>query len=98
MMDKLRATKEADGSSMLDNTLMLWGNELGAGNSHTYKDIPWLLAGGAGGALKMGRYMQYSDQPHNNLLVSVCNAMGFDDVSTFGIPGVCTGPLPGLMA
>jgi hypothetical protein len=98
MMDKLRATKEADGSSMLDNTLMLWGNELGAGNSHTYKDIPWLLAGGAGGALKMDRYMQYSDQPHNNLLVSVCNAMGFDDVSTFGIPGVCTGPLPGLMA
>jgi len=96
MMDKLRATTEADGSSMLDNTLMLWGNELGAGNTHSYKDIPWVLAGGAGGALKMGRYMQYPDQPHNNLLVSVCNAMGFDDVRTFGIPGVCTGPLGGL--
>jgi len=98
MMDKLRDTKEADGSSMLDNTLMLWGNELGAGNSHTYKDIPWVLAGGAGGALSMGRYMQYADQPHNDLLVSVCNAMGFDDVRTFGIPGVCTGPLSGLTA
>jgi len=24
--------------------------------------------------------------------------MGFDDVTTFGIPGVCTGPLPGLAA
>jgi hypothetical protein len=98
MMDKLKATQEADGSSMLDNTLLLWGNELGAGNSHTYKDIPWVLAGGAGGALQMGRYLQYPDQPHNNLLVSVCNAMGFDDVRSFGISGVCTGPLSGLTA
>jgi hypothetical protein len=57
-----------------------------------------VLAGGAGGALKTGRYMQYRDQPHNNLLVSVCNAMGFDDVTSFGIPGVCTGPLSGLTA
>ncbi|MET0792892.1 MAG: DUF1552 domain-containing protein [Polyangiaceae bacterium] len=98
MMDKLKATNEADGSNMLDNTLLLWGNELGAGNTHTYKDIPWLLAGGAGGYFKMGRYLQFKDQPHNDLLVSVCNAMGFDDVNTFGIPGVCTGPLGGLTA
>lgn len=96
MMDKLKGTKEADGTNMLDNSLILWGNELGAGNSHTYRDIPWVLAGGAGGALTMGRHMQYQDVPHNNLLVSVCNAMGFDDVKTFGIPGVCTGPLSGL--
>jgi hypothetical protein len=31
--------------------------------------------------------------PHNNLLTSICNAMGLSDVKTFGIPGVCTGPL-----
>jgi hypothetical protein len=98
LLDKLKGTVEADGSNMLDNTLLLWGNELGAGNTHTYKNIPWLLAGGAGGYFKMGRYLQYQDQPHNNLLVSVCNAMGFDDVKTFGIPGVCSGPLGGLTA
>ena len=86
---------EVDGSTMLDNTLLLWGNELGAGNSHSYKDIPWLLAGGAGGALQMGRYLQFLDRPHNDLLVSVCHAMGLDDVTTFGIPGVCTGALLG---
>jgi len=98
LLDQLAATKEADGSSMLDNSLVLWGNELGVGNTHDYKNIPWLLAGGAGGTLKMGRSLQFPDVPHNNLLVSVCNAMGFDDVTTFGIPGVCTGPLPGLAA
>lgn len=58
----------------------------------------WVLAGGAGGYFNMGRHMKYADLPHNNLLVSVCNAMGLDDVTTVGIPGVCTGPLPGLVS
>ena len=98
LLDGLAAAQEADGSSMLDSSLVLWGNELGAGNNHTYKNIPWVIAGGASGALKTGRQVNYKDQPHNNLLVSVCNAMGFDDVTTFGIPGVCTGPLQGLTA
>jgi hypothetical protein len=96
LLDGLALAQEADGSYMLDNTLVLWGNELGAGNTHGYTDIPWLLAGGAGGALRMGRALQLPDHPHNDLLVSVCQAMGMHDVTTFGIPGVCTGPLPGL--
>ncbi len=98
VLDYLEAHTEADGSSMLDNSVFLWGNELGAGNSHSYKDIPWLLAGKAGGRLATGRFLQYPERPHNDLLVSICQAMGFDDVTTFGIPGVCTGPLPGLFA
>ncbi|HEX3597467.1 MAG TPA: DUF1552 domain-containing protein [Polyangiaceae bacterium] len=97
MLDKLAGTTEQDGSNMLDNTLFLWGNELGVGNTHDYKNIPWLLAGGAG-YFKTGRSLQFKDLPHNDLLVSICNAMGLDDVTTFGIPGVCTGPLPGLTA
>ncbi len=98
MLDQFAVVTEPDGSNMLDNMLILWGNELGAGNTHTYKNIPWVIAGTAGGRLKTGRQVNYKDLPHNNLLVSVCNAMGFDDVQTFGIPGVCTGPLMGLTA
>ncbi|HEX6763890.1 MAG TPA: DUF1552 domain-containing protein [Polyangiaceae bacterium] len=96
VLDYLARTREANGTTLLENTLFLWGNELGSGNTHSYKDIPWLLAGRAGGRLRTGRYLRYSDLPHNDLLVSVCNAMGFDDVTSFGIPGVCTGPLPNL--
>lgn len=96
VLDRLSETLEADGSSMLDSSLLLWGNELGAGNSHTYRDIPWVLAGKAGGALAPGRFLDYQDLPHNNLLVSVCQAMGLSDVSSFGIEGVCTGALEGL--
>jgi hypothetical protein len=98
LLDKLAGTLESDGSRMLDNSVVLWGNELGVGNTHDYKNIPWMLAGGAGGYFKMGRYLQFADVPHNNLLVSICNAMGLSDVTTFGIPGVCTGALPGLAA
>jgi Protein of unknown function (DUF1552) len=95
LLDQLAVAKTANGSTLLDNTLLLWGNELGAGNTHTYKDIPWLLAGGAG-QLAMGRYLQLPDRPHNDLLVSVCQALGLSDVTSFGIPGVCTGPITEL--
>jgi hypothetical protein len=96
LLDKLAAANEPEGGTLLENSLVLWGNELGAGNTHTYKDIPWLLAGGAGGKLRLGRALQYKDQPHNNLLLSVCHAFGFDDLKSFGIPALCTGPLSGL--
>ncbi|HEY6078102.1 MAG TPA: DUF1552 domain-containing protein [Polyangiaceae bacterium] len=98
MIDALAKAQEVDGSSMLDSSLVLWGNELGAGNTHTYKDIPWVIAGSAGGYLKTGRQVNYQNAPHNDLLVSVCNAMGLADVTSFGIPGVCRGPLQGLTA
>jgi hypothetical protein len=97
LLDKLAAADEPDGSKLLDNTLLLWGNELGAGNTHDYKNIPWLLAGGSS-YFKLGRSLVYDHVPHNDLLVSICNAMGLPDVTTFGIPGCCTGPLPGLTA
>jgi Protein of unknown function (DUF1552) len=97
VLDKLDAVQEVGGGTMLDSTVLLWGNELGVGNNHTYQNIPWVLAGG-GGYFKTGRYLQYKDQPHNDLLVSICNAMGLADVTTFGIPELCTGPLTGLTA
>jgi hypothetical protein len=97
IFDKLSAVQEVGGGTMLDSSVILWGNELGVGNNHTYQNIPWVLAGG-GGYFKTGRYLQYKDQNHNNLLVSLCNAMGLSDVTTFGIPELCTGPLTGLTA
>jgi hypothetical protein len=83
--------------TMLDNTVIVWGNELGVGNSHTRRDVPFVMAGGAGGYFKTGRYLKYpSGTKHNNLLVSLCNAMGLSDIKTFGNPAYCTGPLARL--
>jgi hypothetical protein len=58
--------------------------------------MPFLLAGRAGGKLRTGRFLRFaSTVPHNNLLVSIMNAMDVP-ATTFGNPAYCTGPLAGL--
>jgi hypothetical protein len=95
LCSEMKKVQEGEGT-LLDNTVMLWGNELGRGNSHSLNEIPFVLAGSAGGALRTGRYLKYDNTvPHNNLLVSICNAMDLPDTS-FGNPAYCTGPLPNL--
>jgi len=81
--------------TMLDNTVVVWCNELAKGNIHSHAPQPFVLAGGAGGALQTGRFLQFNKVPHNNLLVSLVNMMG-GNVATFGNPKYCTGPLTGL--
>jgi hypothetical protein len=95
LLTALDAAKEADGSSVLDNTLVLWVNELARGNAHSHDNMPYVLAGGAGGALRGGRFLTYNRVSHNNLLVSCMNMMGVAG-NTFGDPTFCTGPLANL--
>jgi hypothetical protein len=93
-MDALAAIPEGAGSA-LDNTLIVWGNELGVGNTHGHDNIPFLLAGGGAG-FSMGRLLQFDNQPHNRLLVSIQNAFGIPSDS-FGHPDFATGALAGLI-
>jgi hypothetical protein len=95
LLDALAAIPEGDGS-VLDNTLVVWGNELSRGNSHGNEPVPFVLLGGASGALQMGRYLQYDGTRHNRLLVSLCHAMGLDEQQTFGDTDTGSGGLPGL--
>lgn len=95
LLHRLQSIPEGDGS-VLDNTLVLWGNEVSRGNTHSHEQMPFLIVGTAGGALRTGRVLSYDHASHNDLLVSVQNAMGVP-ASTFGHPDYCTGPLPGLV-
>lgn len=95
LLAKLDSIPEGDGT-VLDNTMVLWCSELGEGASHSHDDVPFVLAGGAGGAVPMNRYLQYSDQPHNNLLSSLLTAVGVP-TEYFGDPDFATGLLPGLL-
>jgi hypothetical protein len=95
LIGKMDAIQEVDGT-LLDNSLVLWGNELAKGNAHSRTDAAYLLAGSAGGYFKTGRYLSYTGTvPHNNLLVSCVNALGVP-ATTFGKPEWCTGPLARL--
>jgi hypothetical protein len=83
------------GGSLLDNTLLVWTNELGKGNSHTLDNIPFVLVGN-GLDFKMGRSIKYPKVPHNRLLLSLAHGMGHR-IKTFGNPDFCgAGPLPSL--
>jgi hypothetical protein len=94
LLQKLAAVPEGSGT-MLDNTLVVWNNELGTGN-HSLDNVPFVLAGNVGGALKTGRLITAQDQPHNRLLLSILRAFGKTD-PTFGDAAFCSaGPLAGL--
>ncbi len=92
LLDKASDTN----GSMLDNSLVLIGSEIGQGN-HTHLDIPWVMAGSAGGKLRTGRFIEYGDKPHNNLLLTVLHAFGMSSVKSFGAPENCTGTLSDLL-
>jgi hypothetical protein len=98
LITRLKSTPDAAGGTLFDSTLMLWCNELAKGNTHSRQDAPYVLAGNAGGTLRTGRFVSYEGQglPHNNLLVSLLNAMDVPD-TTFGEADWCTGPLTGLL-
>ena len=96
MAKKLKETPEPGGDgSMLDHTTIIWTNELGKGNSHTRNSIPFVMVGGGLG-FKTGRSLNFGNQAHNRLLLSISEAMGHPE-KTFGNPDYCgDGPLTGL--
>lgn len=97
LLDRLATTQEADGSgSLLDTSTVVWVKELGDGRLHDFKSVPFIIAGKGNGHFAPGRYVKFSNQPHQRLLVSLCQAMGVE-VDSFGASDI-TGALPGLTA
>ncbi len=93
---RLAETPEPGGEgSLLDNTLIVWTNELGKGNSHTLDNIPFVLVGN-GLNFRMGRSLKYNNTPHNRLLMSLAHGFGHH-IEQFGNPNFCKeGPLTDL--
>jgi len=89
MLDKLRSTKDGDGT-LLDNTLMLYGSGMSNSNIHNHSPLPIVLGGGAAGTLKGGRHLKYPEEtPMANLLLSILHKAGVKQDSI----GDSTGPL-----
>lgn len=85
---RLSETKEPDGNgTLLDNTTIVWTNELGKGNSHTLDNIPFVIVGGGLG-FKMGRSLQYNGVAHNRLLMSLAHGFGHR-ITAFGNRDFC---------
>lgn len=81
------------GTSLLDNSMIMFGGSLKDGNTHAVEDLPILLAGCGKGALKPGRRLRAPEHtPICNLYLELINKMGIQEKSF----GDSTGPLSGL--
>lgn len=90
LLEKLANTPEpGDQGSLLDHTLVVWTNELGKGNSHTLKNIPFVLVGGGFG-FQMGRSLKFNEFAHNRLHLALAHAVGHR-IESFGKPSLCEG-------
>ncbi len=70
--------------TMLDNTLIVWTNELGHGSSHSLRNLPMVLVGGGFG-FEMGRFVKVNRIPTARLWLSIAHAMGHR-IEKFGHP------------
>lgn len=76
-LERMKATKEANGASLLDNSMVMLGSGISDGDRHNHNDLPVLLAGRGGGLIKPGRHLTYPrDTPLCNLYVTMLNALG----------------------
>jgi hypothetical protein len=83
LLGKLRAVQEGE-SNLLDSSMIVYGSGISDGNRHNHDDLPILLAGGGGGALKTGRHVLYPrETPLTNLYVTMLEVMGAH-VDSFG--------------
>lgn len=105
LLDRMKQIPMASGT-LLDHTVVFVGSELGNGTRHDHADMPFILAGRAGG-LRAGRFLDYrntnrsqrssgENESHAKLLVSIANAVGIP-LESFGYTGHGAGPLPGLV-
>lgn len=104
---KLQSVTEAGGTTLLDNSLILFGGGMDAtgdrdgdliseasGPVHRHNNMPLFLGGRGGGAVTSGRHIEWTgDEPVADLYISMLEAAGVE-VDSFGIEG--TGPISQL--
>jgi hypothetical protein len=84
-------------ATLLDNTCVVWGNELARGG-HTLDDMPFLVAGGSVHGMPQGKVFDFrgNETMHNRLLVSIGRGMGLQ-LEQFGTSDEGSGGLPGFV-
>ena len=86
---RMNSVIEADGKSMLDHSILFWGNEDSNGGPHSCISMPAMTIGSAGGNIKTGYYVDYRQRPfyrepngqnlgrsYTQLLVTIMKALG----------------------
>ena len=83
-LTKLNDTKDVDGNSLLHNSMIMFGSGNADGNRHTHANLPVIMAGGGGGDLQTGRYVDYKATPLTNMHLTMAHRMGVSELERFG--------------
>jgi hypothetical protein len=94
LAEKLKSTPDVNGS-LLDNTVILFGSNMGNSNQHQHYDVPHILVGGKNLGLRGNRFLTYDRKTETtgNLLLSVMDLYGINRDTQ----GDSTGRLKGLV-
>ena len=79
LVGRLKAVKEANGTTLLDNVMMVYGSGIGDGDRHNHDDLPILLIGKGGGTIESGRHLKFGGKPETplmNLYLAMFDRMG----------------------
>ena len=76
LIQRMMNIQDADGATLLDNTLFTFGSGLGDGSTHQYNDLPIIVAGG-GNRTTHGMHFHMSEgTPLANLWLTQAKIMG----------------------
>jgi len=96
VLDKMAAVDEGHDTTLLDNTLLLFGSTMMDGDKHDANKLPLILCGGRSAGVKPGRIVEYEkleDRRLCNLYLDLLQRMGYDETKQFGnshyaLPGI----------
>ena len=83
-LEKLEAAKDADGTSVLHNSMIVYGCGNSDGNRHTHHNLPIVLAGNGGGAITPGQFRTLPPAPMCNLFLTMLDQLRVPPVERFG--------------
>ncbi|MDX1931673.1 MAG: DUF1552 domain-containing protein [Capsulimonadales bacterium] len=76
LLKRLKETPDGNGS-LLDHSMIVYGSGLSDGNQHAHSDLPVIVAGRGGGALKPGRHLRFAPgTPMTNLYLTLLDRAG----------------------
>ena len=84
LLDKLDKARDADGNTVLRNSMIMYGGGIADGNRHTHNNLPILLCGGGGGTLTPGKHCAIAIAADLNLFLSMADRLGVQGVTTLG--------------
>ena len=77
LVERMDTIEEANGTTLLDNTIFTLGAGMGDGTTHQYNDLPLVVAGGGGGTLKLGSHIHCKPgTPLANLWLTQLDCLG----------------------